>query len=223
MDAISVWNAMSANNLSQPGLIRTSEQVLDLWWATPKFQLALVPAEMKWGERRGEERREEESSGDWAVPSVYDMLVLKYLPVLGGTDHGSHQGGVSRFITVMGGSLIFSKNHRLQVFEKSEPKNLPVLGIWGKKTRIEEQSSISFRYFKTLKEPVVWWKNHWFFASSLAFIFPGLELRGSIYQILTSSSCMVNIPGLTSKSKKHPTLVHNQSSEKKTQRTGFVV
>jgi hypothetical protein len=48
----------------------------------------------------------------------------------------------------------------------------------------------------------------------LAFIFPGLELRGWIYQILTSPGYMIYIPGLTSKSKKHPTLVHNQSSEK---------
>jgi hypothetical protein len=52
------------------------------------------------------------------------MLVLStYQCWAGGTDHGSHQGGVSGFITVMGGSLNFSKNHRLQVFEKSEPKN----------------------------------------------------------------------------------------------------
>jgi hypothetical protein len=85
------------------------------------------------------------------------MLVLStYQCWAGGTDHGSHQGGVSGFITVMGGSLNFSKNHRLQVFEnKSEPKNLPVLGILGEKIRIKEQSTVSFRYFKTLKEPVV--------------------------------------------------------------------
>lgn len=36
-----------------------------------------------------------------------------------------------------------------------------------------------------------------------------------IYQILTSSGYMIYIPGLTSKSKKHPTLVHNQSYEKR--------
>jgi hypothetical protein len=57
----------------------------------------------------------------------------------------------------------------------------------------------------------------------LTFVVPGLELGGWIYQILTSSGYMIYIPGLTSKSKKHPTLVQNQSSEKKTQRTGFVV
>jgi hypothetical protein len=59
---------------------------------------------------------------------------------------------------MMGGSLIFSKNHRLQVFENSEPKNLPVPGIGGRgppQFGIKEQSSISFRCFKTLKEPVV--------------------------------------------------------------------
>ncbi len=62
------------------------------------------------------------------------MLVLSTYQCWAGTDHGSHEGGVSGFITVMGGSLIFSKNHMLQVFEKSEPKNLPVPGIWGKKS-----------------------------------------------------------------------------------------
>lgn len=162
------------------------------------------------------------------------MLVLSTYQCWAGTDHGSHEGGVSGFITVMGGSLIFSKNHMLQVFEKSEPKNLPVPGIWGKKIGIKEQSSISFRCFKTLEEPLGSWKNlrffpvlrlkyHRVFASSLTFVVPGLELGGWIYQILTSSGYMIYIPGLTSKSKKHPTLVQNQSSEKKTQRTGFVV
>jgi hypothetical protein len=79
------------------------------------------------------------------------MLVLSTYQCWAGTDHGSHEGGVSGFITVMGGSLIFSKNHMLQVFEKSEPKNLPVPGIWGKKIGIKEQSSISFRCFKPSK------------------------------------------------------------------------
>lgn len=88
------------------------------------------------------------------MPSVKDMLVLSTYQCWAGTDHGSHEGGVSGFITVMGGSLIFSKNHMLQVFEKSEPKNLPVPGIWGKNIGIKEQSSISFRCFKTLKEPL---------------------------------------------------------------------
>jgi len=83
------------------------------------------------------------------------MLVLSTYQCWAGTDHGSHQGGVSGFITMMGGSLILSKNRLLQVLEKSEPKNLPVEGIWGKKIGIKEQSPISFRCFKTLKEPVV--------------------------------------------------------------------
>jgi hypothetical protein len=55
----------------------------------------------------------------------------------------------------MCGSLIFSKNHRLQVFEKSEPKNLPVLGIWGKKS----ESKNNHESASDISKPS---KNQWF-------------------------------------------------------------
>jgi hypothetical protein len=90
------------------------------------------------------------------------MLVLSTYQCWAGTDHGSHQGGVSRFITVMGGSLIFSKNHMLQVFEKSEPKNLPVPGILGVKNRNQRTIINQFQMFQNpqrtagfMKEPSV--------------------------------------------------------------------
>ncbi len=96
------------------------------------------------------------------MPSVEDMLVLSTYQCWAGTDHGSHQGGVSGFITMMGGSLIFSKNRLLQVFEKSEPKNLPVQGIWGKRWESKNNhpsasdvSKPSKRTSGLMKEPLV--------------------------------------------------------------------
>jgi hypothetical protein len=56
---------------------------------------------------------------------------------------------------MMGGSLIFSKNRLLQVLEKSEPKNLPVEGIWGKRS----ESKNSHQSASDVSKPS---KNQWF-------------------------------------------------------------